>query len=132
MSRKLPPSADPTSIGCILVAMSVVTPEQLSDAVAQQERASLEHLLGKLLVADGHCTSEQLKIALEAQEDMRSRDTRKQAMAVAEIAKHRKRGTNGARSRIIERSASIVRKATGSGHPAVTAELLAKSTGEPR
>jgi hypothetical protein len=130
MSRKPPAADDPTSLGCILVAMSAVTPDQLAEAVEQQERSSIEHLLGKLLVADGHCTNDQLEIALAAQEAMRSKDKRKQAMAVAEIAKHRKRGTNGARLRIIERSASIVKKATGQDHPAITPEMLAKSNSD--
>lgn len=131
MSGKPPiPSDDPTSLGCILIAMSAVTPDQLSEAVEQQRMSSIELLLGKLLVADGHCTGEQLEIALAAQEAMRSKDKRKQAMAVAEIATHRKRLANGARLRIIERSASIVKKATGQDHPAITAEMLAKSSGE--
>jgi hypothetical protein len=124
------PSDDPTSLGCILVAMSAVTPDQLAEAVDQQKRASIEHLLGKLLVADGHCTPEQLEIALAAQDAMRSKDRTKQAIAVAEIARHRKKKTNGARLRILERSASIVKKATGQDHPAITAEMLVKSNGE--
>jgi hypothetical protein len=120
-----PPAEDPTSIGAILIAMSAVTPDQLKDAVEQQERATLEHLLGKLLVADGHCTSDQLEIALAAQEAMRSKNKSKQAIAVAEIARYRKKGTNGARQRLIERSASIVKKATGQAHQAITPEMMA-------
>ena len=130
MSQRMRPAEDPTSIGCILVAMSAITPEQLQQVVEQQEQSSLEFLLGKLMVADGYCTREQLEIALAAQDAMRSRDKKKQALAITEIAMHRKRGTNGAQHRIIERSASIVRKATGQDHPAITQELLAKSSGE--
>jgi hypothetical protein len=130
MTKRPQAADDPTSIGAILIAMSAITPEQLVEAVEQQERSTLEHLLGKLLVADGHCTSEQLDIALAAQEAMRSKDKKRQALAVAEIATVRKRGTNGARQRLIERSASIVRKATGQGHPAVAPEMLAKSNNE--
>jgi len=130
--KRLPPADDPTSLGAILVAMSAVTPEQLELAVEQQERATLEHLLGKLLVADGHCTHEQLEIALAAQEAMRSRDKKRQALAVAEIAKFRKRGTNGACKRLVERSVVIVKKATGPAHPVITAEMLAKTNTESR
>lgn len=130
MSKPLLPSDDPTSLGCILVAMSAVTSEQLAEAVEQQQRSSIEHLLGKLLVADGHCSNEDLELALEAQRAMRSKDKKRQAMAVADIAKHRKRGMNGARQRIIARSAAIVKKATGQDYPAITTEMLAKSNGE--
>jgi len=125
-----PPAEDPTSIGAILIAMSAITPDQLAEAVEQQERSSLEHLLGKLLVADGHCTPDQLDIALAAQEAMRSKNKARQAIAVAEIAKQRKQKTNGARQRIIERSASIVKKATGQAHPAITPEMVAKSSND--
>lgn len=120
-----PPADDPTSIGAILIAMSAITPDQLAAAVEQQERSTLEHLLGKLLVADGHCSNDQLDIALAAQDAMRSKNKTKQALAVAEIAKQRKKGTNGARRRIIERSAAIVKKATGQNHQAITPEMMA-------
>jgi hypothetical protein len=130
MSRKPHPSDDPTSIGCILIAMLAITPEQLAQAVKEQERSTKELLLGKLLVADGNCTNEQLDLALATQEAMRSKDKRKQAIAIAEIARRRKRGTNGAQRRVLERSALLLKKATGTSHPAITREMLAKSNGE--
>jgi hypothetical protein len=110
--------------------MSAITPDQLSGAVELQETSTLEHLLGKLLVAEGDCTNEQLEVALAAQEAMRCKSKTKQALAVAEIAKYRKRGNNGAQRRVIERSASLVKKATGSDHPAITPALLAKTNND--
>ena len=81
----------------------------------------------------GGCFKTMSAVALgtiAAQEAMRSKNKTKQALAVAEIAKQRKKGTNGARQRVIERSASIIQKATGQDHPAITTEMLAKSNGE--
>ena len=128
MSGKPPShSDDPTSIGAILIAMAAIQPEHLSEAMEQQERSSIDQLLGKLLVADGHCTNEQLEIALAAQEAMRGRDKKQQAIAVAEIARCRKRGTNGARRRMIERSAQLTRKITSQDHPAITTEVVVPS-----
>lgn len=128
MTRRLPPPDDPTSLGAILVAMSAITPEQLVEAVEQQKRSTMEHLLGKILVADGKCTNDQLDLALSVQEAMRCRDKKRQALAVAEIAKCRKKGTNGARQRLIERSAAIIKK--GKAHPVITSDMLAKTNSE--
>jgi len=125
MSRKPSNQADdPTSLGSILVAMGTISPDSLKAAVEMQERLSTDELLGKLLVAEGGCTQEQVAIALSAQDDMRSRDKSKQALAVASIAQIRKAGTNGARQHLISKAEGVTRKATGQAHPAITPEML--------
>lgn len=129
MSRKSNPAEDPTSLGSILVAMGTISPDDLKAAVSLQERLSTDELLGKLLVAEGGCTQEQIAIALSAQDDMRSRDKSKQALAVASIAQIRKQGTNGARQHLVSKAQGVTRKATGQAHPAITPEMLsAKSS----
>ena len=80
------PKDDPTSIGSILVAMGVITMDQLLVAIEEQTSASKDVLLGKLLVASGFISHEQLEIALGAQEGLRSKKKVHRAHASATIA----------------------------------------------
>jgi hypothetical protein len=120
---------DDASLGNVLIEMGVITERQLREAVERQENSSLEQLLGAVLVHQGYCSKEDVEAALSAQKSLRSGKRVKAALAVADIAIHRK-ASNGARDRAIISGARFVRSASSPEYVAVTAEMLAKSGGD--
>ena len=114
-----------SAIGEILVQMGAVTSEQLDDMVELQERSSIEVMLGKLLVAHRFITEEQLEVALNAQEGLRSKKVAKQAMAQMRIIQQSGESAVGVAQDFKARARELIRKTTGSGHPAVTSKMLA-------
>jgi hypothetical protein len=98
---------DETSIGCILLDMGALDEQQLAEVVDQQENASVDVMLGHLLVSSEICTREQVDVALQAQQGMRSSRTTDQALAVADIAAHRKKTTNGAGERVMIKAEAV-------------------------
>jgi hypothetical protein len=137
MSRKkakpngiqVPPQDDPSSVGQILVDMGLVTRGQLGRAVEMQERSSIEQLLGKLLVAEGHISNKQLDMALNAQAGLRSKKETDQAKAQAAIASENCSSVV-LMSQALRRKSSTIRRATSEGHAAVTPAMLAKTGGD--
>ncbi len=117
------PKDDPTSIGAILVKMGVVTEDELALAIEEQANASIEHLLGKLLVANGVCSMEQVEIALAAQQGMRSDEEHKQAVAIASIAMTRKQMVRVAGRKMISRGEEIAEKSGSGLYPAVAMKM---------
>jgi hypothetical protein len=114
---------DPTSIGSILLAMGVITEEQLDRVIEEQQRLREDTLLGKLLVANGYCTAQQLEIAIAAQEGMRSEDKASNAIALADVAlsRHRRPSVIKQRKRIMEKGQEAVKSITRDDYPAVAA-----------
>ncbi len=119
---------DATSLGNVLIEMGVISEVQLREAVERQENSSLEQLLGAVLVHQGYCSKEDVEAALSAQKSLRSGQRVKHALAVADLAIHRKT-SNGARDRAIISGARFVRSASSPEYVAVTSEMLAKSSG---
>lgn len=117
------PKDDPTSIGAILLKMGAISEAELAAAVDEQENLSIEHLLGKLLVANGVCSIEQVEVAVAAQRDMRSDDEHKQAVAIADIASARKKVVGVHQQRLIHRGEQVARKATTGTFPAVAMKM---------
>lgn len=117
---------DATSLGNILVEMGVLTETQLREAIERQENSTLEQLLGSVLVHFGYCSREDVEAALSAQKSMRGGKKVRHALAVADLAIHRKK-VNGARDRAIASGARLVRSASGQEFVAVTPEMLAKT-----
>lgn len=118
-----------TSLGRLLVEMGAISEGQLREAVERQENSTLEQLLGAVLVHMGFCSKDEVESALSAQKSMRSGKKARHAMAVADLAIHRK-NVNGARDRAIASGARFVRTASGSEFQAITPGMLAKGSGE--
>ena len=126
------PKEDPTSLGAILLALDLISEEQLTNAVEKQQKMREETVLGLILVSEGLITSAQLDVALSAQASMRTNGKHGLAMGVADIALHRRRRASviQTRERLAAKSQRVVqacRRITGPEHPIVTAKMLAKS-----
>lgn len=63
-------SADPTSIGNLLMAKGLIDSDQLKDLVSMQ----MDHpdLIGELCVARGYCTREQMDLVYLRQRELRN------------------------------------------------------------
>lgn len=98
----LPPSADPTSLGNLLIRFGFVTPLQLAQAADLQRsvQTESERLLGELLIAANALTRDQLLRALDEQAKLRKggrpeRLSVKDEMAViVDLMIHRSRTTS--------------------------------------
>jgi len=117
------PKDDPTSVGLILIKMGVITKEDLVAAIDEQDNSSIEYLLGKLLVANGVCSKEQVEIALAAQQGMRSNEDHKKAVAIASIATARKKMMRQAGQHMIERTDALAIKTGSDIYPVVVMKM---------
>ena len=80
-------TADPTSLGSILVRLGMITTDQLDSVIKLLESSrSLDILLGRVAVTEGLITDTQLQEALTAQSGLRSRSKPRQALAQARLA----------------------------------------------
>lgn len=122
------PKEDPTSLGNILLEWEVISAQQLDDALKQQETLRGDDLLGRLLIASGACSEEEVTTAMSAQASMRAAGKHKCAMAVADLALERRRRDSVIlrRNNIIEKAEQVRRSITGEDHPAITTAMLAK------
>jgi hypothetical protein len=118
---------DMTNLGHILVDWDIITLDQLEIALEQQKTLRGDDLLGKLLVANGACSEDEVDTAMSAQASMRSAGKCEKAVAIADIAIARRR-----RQSIFDRSSALAQKArqversiTGDDHQ-VSAAMLAK------
>jgi hypothetical protein len=120
------PQGDHTSLGSILLEWKVITEDQLTKALKQQETLRGDDLLGKLLVANGACTEDEIKAAIDAQKSMRSANKSKQAMAVADLAIERRKRKSifQRREHLAQQAKKLERSITGDAHPAVTPSML--------
>lgn len=117
MSKR--PEDDETSIGRILIAMGLCTPGQVSRAAELQRKATAEDRIGIFLVAHGHVSMEQLELALNAQEGLRSKAKHKRALAQASIAQQ----SGSSIVKLVDRvrgKAAEARRKTGTEFPAVS------------
>ncbi len=121
------PKGDPTSLGGILLKWQVITEDQLTKALEQQETLRGDDLLGKLLVANGACTEDEITTAMNAQISMRGASKSKRAMAVADLAIERRKRKSifQRRERLAQQARRLERSITGDAHPALTPALLA-------
>jgi hypothetical protein len=117
------PKIDPTSLGSILLKMGAISEEELLCAVEEQRKITADVLLGKLLIAHGFCTEDQVEVAVRAQLGMRSDNRADMAMGLADIAAARKKQIGGTMIRVLGK----VRGITSQDNPMVTPELLGKS-----
>lgn len=128
------PKADPTSLGNVLLELSIITEEQLDQALQEQETLRGDDLLGKLLIANGACTEEEISMAMSAQESLRAKDKTKCAMAVADLAIERRRRDSVIlrRNNLIEKGEEVRRSISGGDRApsAVSTTMLAKTTGD--
>lgn len=125
------PKNDPTSLGNILLEWEVVTKDQLDQALKEQETLRGDDLLGRLLVASGACSEDEINTAMSAQSSMRAAGKHKQAMAVADLALERsRRDISNRRGRLEEKSRQVTRSITGEAHPAITGAMLAKPSSD--
>lgn len=122
------PKGDHTNLGNILLSWSVITEPDLEKALEQQKTLRGDALLGKLLVANGSCTEDEIKAAMNAQAGMRSVSKSKQAMAVADIAIERRRRASvfNRRTRLEKKAIQLEKSITGDAHPVISAAMLAK------
>ena len=122
------PTEDPTSLGRILLEWEVINQEQLREALKEQETLRGDDLLGRLLVASGACTEEEISTAMSAQSSMRAAGKHKCAMAVADLAleRRRRKSMEVRRDNIIRQGEALRKSITGDAHPAITPAMLAK------
>jgi hypothetical protein len=122
------PNEDPTSLGNILIEWEVITKDQLNHALKEQEHLRGDDLLGRLLIASGACTEDEVGAAMSAQSSMRASGKYKCAMAVADLAIERRRRESLVirRNNIIEKAEQVRKSITGDQHPAITTAMLAK------
>lgn len=127
--KKGSPKVDPTSLGNILLEWKIITQDQLERALKEQETLRGDDLLGRLLVAMGACTEDEISTAMSAQASMRTSGKHKYAMAVADLALERQRRHSliTRRDRMIEKGREVAKTITGDKYPAITAGMLAKN-----
>lgn len=118
------PHDDPTSLGAILLAMGVITSEQLNQAIQEQENSSIEIMLGKLLVANDVISGDQLEMALSAQVGLRSKKREYKARAQASIAEASSAHVIALASSVRAKSEFNRKRTTGEAFPAITDQLL--------
>lgn len=120
-------SDDFTSLGRILLEWGVVTPEELNKALAEQETLRGDALLGRLLVAHGACSDDDVRAAMTAQCGLRAAKDHG-AMAVADIALARRRRKSMAARRedLIQKGEEVAKSITGDEYPVVARGMLAK------
>lgn len=112
------PEDDETSVGRVLIAMGVCTPGQVARAAELQRKMAEDERIGVYLVAHGHASLEQLRMAINAQEGLRSKAKHKRALAQATIAQQSGASVVSLADRVMGRAAEV-RKKTGQGYPAV-------------
>ena len=120
------PKGDHTNLGSILLTWQVITEDQLTKALKQQETLRGDDLLGKLLIANGACTEDEIKTAMEAQTSMRNASKSKRALAVADLAIERRRRKSifERRPRLEAQAKTLARSITGDAHQAINAAML--------
>lgn len=113
-----------TFIGNILISMGIITQGQVARALEIQGTGN-DKALGHILISLGYLSHEQLKIALHAQEHLRSKNSYQRAMAQAEIAKCGSKSVISLASRVKEK-AHDVRCSSSPGHDlqVIAADLL--------
>lgn len=122
------PEKDTTSLGAILLEWEVISQEQLEQALQEQEVLRGDDLLGRLLIASGACTEEEVDTAMSAQSSMRASGKTECAMAVADLALARRRRDSVIirRRSIIEKGEEVRRSITGGQHQVHPPAMLAK------
>jgi hypothetical protein len=95
-----------TSIGTILVRMGAISEDQLQRALMYQARASIDQMLGSVMVHQGFCDPKDVDDALALQHSLRKNPVQ-HAMAMADMAM-RRRETTPVRKTISERVANFV------------------------
>jgi len=119
------PKDDPSSIGAILVAMGVISEEQLQDAVQEQHNVRMDVMLGKLLLANGIISAAQLETALRSQNDLRSGKKHKRAMAQSRIAEQGVGAVMSLAAKLRHSAYEAKERITGSDFPCITADMVA-------
>jgi uncharacterized protein with PIN domain len=119
------PADDPTSLGSILVTLGMITADQLAAVIELQERATLDHLIGRLAVAEGLITADQLDEALSAQAGLRSSSRSRRALAQAKIVELSAAIVTRCATMLKTRAVEIRRSRTGQGHAAISPVMMA-------
>lgn len=125
-----PPAEDPTSLGSLLIEWEVITQEELNAALEEQKTLRGDDLLGRLLVASGACSQDEVDIAMSAQASMRAKGKHKRAMACADLAleRHRRDSLIVKRRSVIEKAERVRKTITGDSHTPLPSPMLAKGT----
>jgi len=111
--------SDPTSLGAIISSLGYASDEQLQRTLDEQQ--SVDVLMGKLLVADGVLTLEELEEVIEIQKDLRGKDKFKRAMAASAIALKSRGKSVGELAQVVSTKTTQIRQL-----------CLAKSNGNSR
>lgn len=120
---------DPTSLGNVLLELEIVTREQLDQALEDQQTLRGDDLLGRLLIANGACTEEEITMAMSAQASLRSKKGKREcAMAVADLALERRRRKSVIirRENLIKKGEQVRRSLTRTDTPGAIPAMLAK------
>lgn len=111
-------------VGVLFEKLKIATREDITQAVEYQREASAEELIGEILIANGVISREQLHLVLELQQKLRSRSRTVRAMAAADIADMTRGKVISFAERMRKASEEIRRQTTGTGHPAITSNML--------
>lgn len=129
MSQARDPNDDTQSysLGVILAKMMKVADHgEIVNVVEEQRRMSDEEVLGQILVARGLIDREQLEVALQAQQGLRSKNKHERAMAMARLSEVSGGKIIEFAEAIRKESIACKRSQTGDAHPAITPEMLAE------
>ena len=113
------------NIGNILIRMKALNRAELATVLKEQEAMSEEEMLGEMLINRGLIDRSQLKIALDAQENLRSKKPHVRALAAAQLAEISGGKVIQMATATSAASAETRKRVTGEAHPAVTPAMLA-------
>jgi hypothetical protein len=128
MSSDREPREDQTNLGHILVDWDIITLDQLELALEQQKTLRGDDLLGKLLVANGACSEDEINTAMSAQASMRSVGKCEKAVAIADIAiaRRRRHSIFNRREVLAQKARQVERSISSGNHQTVGTAMLAK------
>jgi hypothetical protein len=126
MSRDPNDDTQSYSLGVILAKMMKVADHgEIVEVVQEQSRMSEEEVLGQILVARGVIDKDQLEVALQAQQGLRSKNKHERAMAMARLSE-----ISGGKiidfAEAVRKESAACKRGTGNAHPAITPEMLAE------
>jgi hypothetical protein len=94
--------------------MGIISQDQLEKALdVQQSAADVEQLLGRILVAVGVCTVDQIEKAMNTQKGLRSKKLNEQALASLTIAEARKKNMRNANLDMIYKGTKALKRVHG-------------------
>lgn len=123
MASNKPGEDGRTSLGNVMLLLDLITEDQLK-AVQELVDDDPEMIIGKVLVAQGVITDEELEVAMSAQAGLRSSKRRHRASVEMEIAKVKTSKVAILATKVADQGKALVQKARTGEYPHIAAKLL--------